>query len=797
MNSSTIGSLDPPQWSLLVGSIGRICVVGAGLLLIASAICWLLSPKREILAKIGARCFTFGCIGIFGAMASVISLFLANRFEFEYVWEHADKSNALQYRLAGVWSGQQGSFLLWATTAAFFGLLAVRGTGPYRRWFTSVYSVFLACLSGILAYETPFKLNFLDGKPVVPADGVGLAPSLQNYWVVIHPPTIFMGFGALTVLAAYAFAALASNKVHDWIPRVRPWSIAALTLLGVGLCMGGFWAYETLGWGGFWMWDPVENVSFVPWIMTVALVHGIIVQNTSKRWTVTNLLLGGAPFLLFVYGTFLTRSGVLGDTSVHSFANMDHIAQKLLLGFLAIASVTFIALWAYRARTFKPDPDHPPTPSVKGFHREGFYRLGAILLTGFAISAAIGMSMPMFMALAGKQPKVVEEALYHKVLVWMYVPLMLIMAAAPLVAWRGMEMKVLLKRIYGVLCVTLSITGLAMIVVSVSPWTKGIDKTQKINFPFNREVGLVPWILTLTFLSVAVIVSNAWRISELFKRSKLSSAAFLAHIGVAVLMAGLVVSRGFEQKASLMVQEDAHDFGLGYLVQYKGQTSTVDDRNNKAIFQLRKGNDVWTARPGYYMTTGPDGTQNPMVWPHIEHRILYDLYFALHAPVQATGTTVTLQPGQTGKLDKFSVTYLDRTMKGTPGMSGTQFGALLKVSDETGTSQLNPVLELSGQGPIDRPAPLGKELKISLKRMDAATGSATLELLFAKPIYPVDFFYKPLTILVWLGTGILGFAGFLSAFYRRRRIGPQLTLEADSDQNVENLPVRKRKRIPA
>lgn len=797
MESSTASPLGAPEWSLFVGSAGSFCIIAAVLLFLTSAGCWLFSPKREILSKIGARCFTFGCIGLFAAMVSVATLFINNRFEYEYVWEHADKSNALQYRIAGVWSGQQGSFLLWACTASIFGLLAVRGTGIYRRWFTSVYAVFLACIGGILAYETPFKLNMQDGHPVVPMDGMGLAPSLQNYWVVIHPPTIFMGFGALTVLAAYAFAAMATNQLQDWIPKVRPWAIVALTLVGVGLCMGGFWAYETLGWGGFWMWDPVENVSFVPWVMTIALVHGIIVQITAKRWTITNLLLGGLPFLLFVYGTFLTRSGILGDTSVHSFANMDKIAMKLLFGFMIISSATFLGLWIYRATHFKKElaPDTFPPP--KGFHREGFYRLGGILLASCAIIAAIGMSMPAIMSLAGKQPKVVEEALYHKVIVWAYVPLMLVMAIGPLVAWRGMGGKVLMRRVYGVLCMSFFLTGLAMVAVSISPYTRELRKSDPINMPFGLHVNLVPWIVFLAFLSIAVIVTNAWRMGELVKRSKMSAAAFLAHVGVATLMAGLIISRGFEQKAGIEVSEDRHDQGLGYLVTYKGQTSTIADRDNKALFELSKGSDKWTARPGYYLTTGPDGNVNPMVWPHIEHRFLYDIYFALHAPVQETGSTVALQPGQTGKINNFTVKYVKRTVTGTPGLRGTQFGALLEVNDGIETIEMTPQLELGSDGPIDRPAPLTKTINMSLKRMDAATGGITLELMFNKPVYPIDIFYKPLTILVWLGTGILGFSGFLSAWYRRVRKTTQMKLEAGGADRQAARPTPKRKRISA
>lgn len=783
----------PPQWSLTLGVCGRVLIYLAILSFVVSALGWILSPKAEWLKRVGKIGFTTGSISLFGAFLVLATLFAANRFEYSYVSGHGEAGNPLQYRIAGIWAGQQGSFLLWACTSALFGLLAVRGTGDYRRWFTVVYSVFLGSIAGILAYETPFALNTFAGMVVAPETGIGLSPALQNYWVVIHPPTIFLGFGALTVLGAYAFAAMCSNRLQEWVPMVRPWAILAMTLVGVGLCMGGFWAYETLGWGGFWMWDPVENVSFVPWIFCAAFVHGLMVQTARKRWTMTNLLLGGLPFMLFVYGTFLTRSGALSDTSVHSFAEMDNFAHKLLLGFMIGSLIGFLALWSYRLMQFRKvglEPDSPPD----SLNREGFYRTGTLLLSMTGLATAIGMSVPMFTSLTGKKPQVVQEAMYHRVLVWMYVPLMIVMAIAPLIPWRGVAAKEFLKRLYGIFCVTLVLVGFSMLAISLSGWTRNATVFDPIAMPFGMKIGAVTWSLILVSLSSFIVVANGWRIAELFKRSKMSAAAFLSHVAVAVLMAGLIVSRGLERKVQLMIQEGTPSLGLGYVINYKGRTGDLSDRANKLVFELEKGNDKWTASPSLYYASSPDGRENPVVWPHIEHRPFYDLYFALHPIVKEATDVINLKPGESKEMQGFNVKYETMTMDGQPGQSGTSFGAHLDISAQGQTIHVEPKMQIGAGGPQEIPVPVSPEYQITLKGINAADKSVSLQLLFTRPIYPVELFFKPMTGLVWFGTFLLGLSGIIAAWYRRTpKALAAKGAQTEDEQPRDRIPVGAKK----
>jgi len=786
----------PPDWSLDIGYFGRFSIFLAILLFTIAAVGWFLVPKHENLRKIAARCFTFGCFSLFAAFFSLAILFVNTRLEYSYVADHGDATNSIPYRIAGIWAGQEGSFLLWACCAAFFGVLSVRGTGVLRRWFTIAYSGFLGALACILAYESPFGLMKMNGQPFVPDSGVGLTPALQNYWVTIHPPTIFMGFGALTVLAAYALSAMLTNKPLEWAAMVRPWALLAMTLTGVGLCMGGFWAYETLGWGGFWAWDPVENVSFVPWIFSAAFVHGLMVQITKKHWIPTNLLLGGLPFLLFVYGTFLTRSGVLNETSVHSFANMDHSALWLLLGFMFISIIVFLAVWFWRLPQYRKLEPEDPKPA-RGLSREGLYRFGAWMMAGLGAGAAIGMSWPMIMALSGQKPKVVEAGLYHHTLSWLYIPLMVAMGLGPLVAWRGMGVREFFNRIFGVFCVTMLAVGVMMMATGWSPWIRSLapDPVNLLQFHvaklrFGLSMDVKWWVLFLAGLSAWVAVSNIWRISELIKRSKMSAAAFLAHVGVATLMAGLIISTGFQQKTDIQVVEGQHAVGLGYFVSYKGTTTSDPyDRNNKVLFDVDNGHDRFVASPGLYYVDGQDGQQQAMVWPHIQSHPFYDVYMALQPPTQNIGVDQTLQPGQSTNINGLTISYQKLTPDGVPGQPGTKWGALLTVSNGVQSVVVHPTMGVSGDA---NPAPIDDNTLIAMTGMHAADKSVDIQLLSAKPIYPITMFFKPMTILVWAGTGIMAFAGLLSAFYRRVRVPATapVTVEPKSQRaRTGNKPV--------
>lgn len=756
---------------MMTGDLGRVAIITtvvAGVVAAGTA----LLPRSAVGRKLGTTAFVATCVAPWIAMICLGVLFVRNQFQYGYVFNHGDSTTALGYKIAGIWTAQEGSFLLWACTTSLFGLLALRGAGALRPVYQTVYSLFLASLAGILVYESPFNLLkdvVQNGLTMVPSRGDGMTPSLQNYWVIIHPPTIFLGFGALAVPFALSFAAMIKKDATTWVAAARPWTILGFSILGLGLCMGGLWAYETQGWGGFWMWDPVENVSFVPWLLLVALGHGMIVQAVRGRWVSTNLLLGGLPFLSFVYGTFLTRSGLLADVSVHSFASMDRSALRLLEGILITVAAAFLGVWVWRGRKMAGPPSEP----MQGLARENLYSQGVLLLSLLAAGISIGMSWPWFSALRSGKGAAIEEALYHKVVVWFFIPIMALIAVAPFVSWRAMGRKVLAARVGGILLTSIGLAGFLTAFIA-SPYAGfGIERTDTVKMPFGTKIAIMPWMFVLTFFCVFTAAANATRAVEIFRRSKLGAGAFVAHFGLAILLGGLVLSRGYERKERAYLRADEPVSILGYTLNLKGMESkSLDDREGKVRIDVTSADgSKSTARPGlYYYRGGKDGGWQPQVWPSIQHRATHDLYLAMSKPeTDVFEKPLVLKTGETQSQNGLDVTYLEPVISGTPGQSNAMLGAKIRVSFEGQSYEGIPALKLQEGGATPSLVKIGPDLRAALLSMDAATRQATIGLYFDKPIYPVELFSKPFTGFVWLGTLVMTLGGFMSAASRRRR----------------------------
>lgn len=772
-------------WSLIAGQIGRGAIIAAVVLFLLAVVLGFV-PNKSLSSRGRDLAFVFGCVATFIAFGTLATLFVKEQFQYETVASHTEKGLELKYRFAAMWSAQEGSFLLWACGSAIFGLLALRSTGEYRRWYVATISIFLASVAGILIYDSPFKIipeSVVNGVVHMPLTGNGLTPSLQNYWMVIHPPVIFLGFGSLVVPFAFAVAAMLQGDVSSYVARVRPWPLVTIAVLGAGICMGGLWAYETQGWGGFWAWDPVENASFVPWLFVATLLHGYIVQVTRNKWRFSNLVLSGLPFITFTYGTFLTRTGLLDKVSNHSFASMDKSGAKILSFFLLAIVLAYAGLLAFRGwKLAKADGE--VVSDDGGTSRENLYRFGMLMMSLLTIVIAVGMSWPVLTDLFGSRMAKVEEPLYHKVVGWFFVPVMLLMAITPFASWRDLGWKALLNKVMNALAITIGLLGCILLVVK-NP-SIGVQPDTSVTIPvLGAAIPLLPWMMFLLFLCLFSVIANTIRVLDLAKRSPFGTGAFVAHVGLAVLMGGLILSRGFERKESVFVQEGVPTRALEYVINYQGITGDdLMSRDTKAKFELiGPNNEKLDFRPGlYYFMEGNE--QKPMVWPHIERHLSHDLYFSLHPPIMsAWESPQMIATGESKTKDEFTIKNNGVKMIGQPGMAGTRFVASLDVQaslhdPDSGdpkarkifTYHAEPELKMAEGGGLEPTmAPIGKDFLVALTRLDVASKAAEVQVMLRKPLFPVDLFYKPMTLLVWIGAGIMTLGGFMSAFARRFR----------------------------
>lgn len=769
-----------PQWGLFLGKFG---IYGVYATLAACSVALLLSlfapDKFQVIRR---NAFYLSCLGFVLVFITLATLFVTNQFQFEYVFSHSSKENPLSYRIASVWTAQQGSFLLWAVFSALFGWATIGKTKEYERWYTAAYSILLGVLAGILAYETPFGLLtdiVQNGKTLIPPDGTGMVPGLQNYWVVIHPPIIFLGFGSLTVPFAYGVAAMITKNPVDWIKQCRAPVLLGVSILGLGISLGGLWAYETQGWGGFWGWDPVENVSLVPWLFLVVLAHGIIVQNVRSSWVSANLFMSGIPFIAFVYGTFLTRSGLLDKVSVHSFASMDQHALVVLRTFLYALVIGYVGLFAWRG--FKLGKDAvKPADTGEGFNRASFYQLGMLSLCLMSVVIALGMSWPVIsVAIQGGEGAAVDAGVYHKAVFWFFGFVMVAMAVGPFVSWRRDNLKNIFGRFVTMASLAIGSSGFFLILSKFTAMGVHIEPGATVDGFWKGSTIPLQWcVAILLFFCFFVAYTNLWRSIELAKRSKLGIGPFVAHFGIAMLLGGLIISKSLEQTQTVLVRSNEPKMALGYTIKFKDfNPDRYYDRSNTVKFDVTDpdGRQHVIEPNLYYIPNRNGGMETAQSWPFIERFISHDMYYFLRQPiVEVFKAPMVLKPGEVSEQNDFKVKYINLTRVGEPGKAGVKFGANLEITytwnegDPPQTYKVNPTMTMTEDRRLmPSLVDAGDNIKVAIMAMNANDRSVDVQLFVDPPFYPVQVFYKPLTCLVWIGTGIFTIGGFISAFYRR------------------------------
>jgi cytochrome c-type biogenesis protein CcmF len=541
--------------NLLPGKLGQFFVIlsiGTSLLALISYYFATVNKDKSDLSwtKLGRLAFRLNLFSVIGIGASLFYIIYNHMFEYHYAWAHSSKILPVYYIISCFWEGQEGSFWLWTFWQGVLGCILI---AKAKTWENSVLTivalsqVFLAFMLlgveilGLKIGSSPFILlrEAMDA-PVFKredylsliADGNGLNPLLQNYWMVIHPPTLFLGFASMIVPFAYGVAALWEKRYSEWVKPAMPWALFAVMILGTGIIMGSFWAYEALNFGGFWAWDPVENASIIPWLTLIAGVHVMIAYKNSGHSYFTALFLIVISFVLVLYASFLTRSGILGDTSVHAFTSMGMDNQLLiyLAVFFLLPTVLIIINWKKLPIT-KKDEDT--------YSREFWLFIGSIVLLVSCIQIIATTSIPVFNAIFGTEIAPPTDAIqhYNKWQIAFAFAIATISAFSQFLKYKKTDNKKFFISILVSVVVAILLTAVVVYVA---------DIYQNVMY------------ILMTWAAIFSILCNGKLLGEAFKGKWKLSGSAVAHIGFAFILLGALIAAANNKVISI------NNTGIGF-----------------------------------------------------------------------------------------------------------------------------------------------------------------------------------------------------------------------------------------
>ena len=389
------------------------------------------------------------------ASIALLHALLTRDFNVEYVASYSSSTLPLHYTVAAFWGGQKGSLLFWALIHCFFSAIVLFQNRTRNQelmpYVTATLMIIALFFLGLLCFITPpfERLSF------IPDEGSDLNPLLQNYWMTIHPPALYLGFISASVPFAFAIAALATGKLGDvWIRTTRRWALTSWFFLSLGNLLGGRWAYEVLGWGGYWAWDPVENAAIMPWFTATAYLHSVMIQEKKDMLKVWNMTLVILTFVLTIFGTFLTRSGVI--SSVHSFTQSG--LGPYFLTFLAFILTVSIGLLLYRLPDLKSENEFDSLLS-----REAAFLFNNLILVGLAFATFWGTIFPILSEWVRGVKITVGPPFFNQVNGPLGVLLLFLTGIGPIIAWRRASWSSLRRQFAIPLVVGLALGGLLFV----------------------------------------------------------------------------------------------------------------------------------------------------------------------------------------------------------------------------------------------------------------------------------------------------------------------------------------------
>jgi cytochrome c-type biogenesis protein CcmF len=771
--------------------------------------------------------------GVVAASGLLLWMLLTHQYEYAYVYKNTANAQPLKYLISAFWGGQQGSMLLWALTATGVGSAAL-ALAP-RRWRAPVMTVvaghqfvLLTMVVGLqlgggltlgaspfatLAEAMPEAPIFQQNPGFVPADGTGLNDLLQNPWMAIHPPIMFTGFAAMLVPFAFAVAALWKRRYTEWVRPALPWALFGAMIVGTGIAMGGYWAYVTLNFGGYWAWDPVENASLVPWLVGLAALHTMLVQKKSGRAHKASLLLTILAYVLVVYSTYLTRSNVLSDASVHAFVSLGMDTQLLawVLGTLGVGVGMLLWRWG----------DLPaPSQEARVLSREFMMFSGALLLAAIAAVVTVGTSSPILGQLFRNSPSGVPVEFYNRWTLPLALGVVFLAGLGQLFWWKEMSVeslnRALLKPIAGAVAATVAVllftpfrqtverapeagggSGAAAAEQTAGVVT-GIEGALASRSSFWAVYGQGVLLILLVFAAFFALFGNGlvmWRIGR--GRPRMAGGAF-SHVGFALMMLGIVASSAFsdpiaprslnsagEERTAFVAAKGRAQQVDGYTVTYERKTKNERGRGVYVLTFEAPGGETFTLRPVAYQGSGKQWFMHP----DLKHFFSKDVYVSI-TPSEATGQSssnrnggeIKLKKGERRTLgtDRFDVQFegfaADVPASRTPDSTELAVAARLTVTNRrTGeTRRLQPIYlvmadntERYGQVEIE-----DWGLTITFTGMNVDSGKARLAIEGVQ-VMPDEWLVvqakeKPFIGILWAGILTLSL-GLGLAMYRRTR----------------------------
>lgn len=578
------------------------------------------------LARRGYYAMTFFIVA---ASAFLLYLILTHNYQYDYVFEYSNSDLSFGLLLSSFFAGQEGSFLLWLLFAAVLGLFLIRNLSgdPARESsfmiFYTLIAVFLAILispflknpfTSIWAEPNYLQLKYFnqsylgmpDLRQFIMADnkgqqfihigpqlkavlaslniplnnfliaGKGLNPLLQNFWMQIHPPLLFVGFAMAGIPYSFAMSAILRKDYKSWVSKSLPWLSVSMSVLGLAIMIGGYWAYGVLGWGGFWGWDPVENSSLVPWIIGIALLHTLIIQRNTQlnggsgKYVRTNIVLSILTFVFVIYSTFLTRSGILSEASVHSFVAPGMTTYLFLLGFILTFTLLGLGGVVVRWKELK-GLSHS---GESFFSRENGLFYGSALMLGSALIIILGTSSPIF----GTS---VETSYYTTMNFPLAIFMMFMIAFTLILRWRNTEKKEMLR----LTAMHLVISGAATAVIAFAAGMASI------------------YFMVYTLTACFVVSTNISTIMKSLKLNYLVTGGQIAHIGVGVFLLGVLLSGNFSSSEQLTLLKGQEVKALHHTFVFTGYNRIAGSDKYSFDVQIKSKNKTFTASPVMFISS--------------------------------------------------------------------------------------------------------------------------------------------------------------------------------------------------